>query len=65
VPEELEMWYERGLRVIGPAWDDTRYASGAWRNGRFGLTKAGHHLLEVMGELGFILDLTHMTRLLR
>ena len=61
VPEELEMWYERGLRIIGPAWDDTRYASGAWRDSRFGLTRVGHHLLEVMGDLGFILDLTHMS----
>lgn len=62
-PEELEMWYERGLRVIGPAWDDTRYASGAWRGSRFGITKDGHHLLEVMAELGFILDITHLSEM--
>ncbi|MFQ5420380.1 MAG: membrane dipeptidase, partial [Anaerolineae bacterium] len=30
-PEEAELWYERGLRLIGLAWDDTRYADGAWR----------------------------------
>ena len=60
-PEELEMWWERGVRVIGPAWDDTRYASGAWRGSHHGLTKEGHHLLEVMAELGFILDITHMS----
>jgi membrane dipeptidase len=60
-PEELEMWYERGVRIIGPAWDDTRYAAGAWRGSRFGLTKEGHHLLDVMAEYGFILDITHMS----
>lgn len=60
-PEEAEMWYERGLRLIGLAWDDTRYASGAWRGSRHGLTKEGRHLLAVMAQFGFILDLTHMS----
>ena len=59
-PEELELWVERGLRLIGPAWDDTRYAAGAWRGSSQGLTKAGRALLEVMSDLGVILDLTHM-----
>jgi membrane dipeptidase len=58
-PEELEMWYERGLRVVGLAWDDTRYAAGAWREGG-GITPEGFQLLEVMADLGIILDLTHM-----
>ncbi|NHZ71937.1 MAG: peptidase M19 [Aquificales bacterium] len=61
IPEEAEYWYERGLRLIGLAWDDTRYATGAWSNSRDGLTKEGYHLLEVMADLGFILDLTHMS----
>ncbi len=60
-PEEAEMWYERGLRLIGPAWDDTRYADGAWSGNNRGLTQAGHRLLEVMADLGFILDITHMS----
>ena len=60
-PEEAEYWRERGLRIIGLAWDNTRYASGAWRGEAHGLTKEGHHLLEVMAEYGFILDLTHMS----
>ncbi|HET6445798.1 MAG TPA: membrane dipeptidase [candidate division Zixibacteria bacterium] len=58
-PEELEMWHERGLRVVGLAWDDTRYAAGAWREGG-GITPEGFQLLEVMADLGMILDLTHM-----
>ncbi|HRQ41703.1 MAG TPA: membrane dipeptidase [Chloroflexota bacterium] len=60
-PEEAEMWYERGLRLIGLAWDDTRYASGAWRGSKHGLTNDGRQLLDVMAQFGFILDLTHMS----
>jgi membrane dipeptidase len=59
--EEAEYWWERGLRLIGLAWDDTRYAGGGWGSDSPGLTKEGYHLLEVMAELGFILDLTHMS----
>lgn len=60
-PEEAELWYERGLRLIGLAWDDTRYATGGWSQDDRGLTKEGYRLLEVMAGLGFILDLTHMS----
>lgn len=59
-PEQLEEWVARGLRVIGPAWDDTAYAAGAWREGG-GFSKAGHHLLELMAHFGLILDLTHLS----
>jgi membrane dipeptidase len=58
-PAEAEMWYERGLRLIGLSWDDTRYSPGAWGAGGK-LTRDGHRLLEVMADFGFILDLTHM-----
>ncbi len=60
-PEELELWYERGLRIIGPAWDDTRYASGAWRGSKHGLTDDGRELLEMMADFNIILDLTHLS----
>lgn len=59
-PQELEEWYERGVRLIGPAWDDTRYAGGAWRAGE-GFTKEGFALMEVMADLGFVLDVTHLS----
>jgi len=59
-PQEFELWFEKGLRVVGLAWDDTRYAAGAWRESRHGLTNEGRVLLEVMAQLGSILDLTHM-----
>lgn len=60
-PEETESWVERGVRLIGPAWDDTRYCNGAWRGNKEGLTKPGYALLDVMADLGLILDLTHMS----
>jgi len=60
-PEELELWVEKGLRIVGLAWDDTRYAAGAWRNSKHGLTKEGRTLLEIMNEFNLILDLTHMS----
>ena len=59
-PAELEEWWERGLRIIAPAWDDSRYAKGAWRKSTEGFSKAGYALMEVMADLGFILDLTHL-----
>jgi len=61
-PEEAELWYERGVRLVGLAWDDTAYCAGAWRDGRRGLTKAGYELLDVMADLGLVLDLTHMSK---
>ncbi len=60
-PEEAALWHERGVRLIGPAWDDTRYCAGAWRDSKQGLSKEGYALLEVMAGLGMILDLTHMS----
>lgn len=59
-PEEVEYWYEHGLRAIGLAWDDTRYADGDW-NAKRGLTDDGRLLLEIMADYNFILDLTHMS----
>ncbi|MEM8858456.1 MAG: membrane dipeptidase [Chloroflexota bacterium] len=59
-PAELEEWWERGLRIVAPAWDDTRYAKGAWRKSTDGFSKAGYALMEVMTDIGFILDITHL-----
>lgn len=59
-PSELEEWWERGLRIIAPAWDDSRYAKGAWRSSKDGFTKDGFALMEVMADIGFILDVTHL-----
>lgn len=57
-PDELEQWWQRGVRLIGPAWAGTRYCGGTNEPGP--LTSEGFALLEAMNEFGFILDLTHM-----
>lgn len=55
---ELEEWWERGVRIIGPAWMATRYCGGTREPGP--LTSEGHALLEAMASIGFSLDLSHM-----
>jgi membrane dipeptidase len=62
-PDETELWRDAGVRVIGPAWDDTRYCDGAWRSSKRGLSLDGRRLLDVMADLGLILDLTHMSEM--
>ncbi len=27
-PQQFEEWYERGVRIVGPAWQGTRYCGG-------------------------------------
>jgi membrane dipeptidase len=57
-PKELERWVERGVRIVGLAWSETRYSGGTRAPG--GLTKIGYELLDMMAEYGVILDLSHM-----
>jgi len=57
-PTELEEWWERGVRIIGPAWTGTRFCGGTREPGP--LTKDGYELLEGMADIGFTLDLSHM-----
>jgi membrane dipeptidase len=57
-PADLELWVERGLRIVGPAWAASRYAGGTGEPGP--LTDLGRELLEVMADLGVGLDLSHM-----
>ena len=57
-PKQFEEWYERGVRVVGPAWRATRYCGGTGQPG--GLTSLGYELLDVLAELNVLLDLSHM-----
>lgn len=57
-PAELELWVERGVRIVGPAWASTRYSGGTGEPGP--LTDLGRELLEVMADLGVGLDLSHL-----
>lgn len=58
-PTEAEMWFERGVRLIGLSWKPgTRYAGGDAASGP--LTDLGRELLEVMADLGIVLDVSHL-----
>lgn len=57
-PPQFEEWYERGVRLVGPAWAASRYCGGTGEPG--GLTEQGHLLLEVLASFRVILDLSHM-----
>jgi membrane dipeptidase len=57
-PAEAEWWYERGVRLIGPAWAGTQYCGGTDEPGP--LTAAGVELLRHMHPFNLVLDLSHM-----
>jgi membrane dipeptidase len=58
-PGELADFYRKGVRFLGPAWNnENRYASGI--NTRHGLSSAGRELMEQMNELGVAADLSHL-----
>lgn len=59
-PDQLEAWWEAGLRLLGP----THYGPGRYAGGtgtEIGLTEMGRPLLAEMERLGMILDLTHLS----
>lgn len=56
-PEEAEAWFAQGLRIVGLAWQGTRYSGGTGHPGP--LTPAGRDLLKVMERVGLILDMSH------
>jgi membrane dipeptidase len=59
-PAQVDTWFQRGLRAIGPAWrSGSRYAGGDGQPGR--LTEAGRELLDVMAEIGLMLDVSHLS----
>ncbi len=61
---DLPRWWQRGLRMIGLTYGDTRYgtgvAGGSEHFKRGGLTTEGIDLLRQMEALGFIWDLSHL-----
>jgi membrane dipeptidase len=59
-PAQVGDWWERGVRIIGPAWGRTRYAGGTHAPG--GLTAAGRRLLKAMAAAEMILDLSHLAQ---
>ena len=57
-PDEVAWWWQRGVRIIGPAWQGTRYAGGTRAPGP--LTALGHELMEAMSSVGMALDVSHL-----
>jgi membrane dipeptidase len=60
-PEEMEEWWEKGVRIVGPVWAGTRFCGGMYQPG--GFTREGWALLDVLGSLGCTIDISHMNEL--
>jgi membrane dipeptidase len=59
-PEQVQEWYDVGLRIIGPAhYGVSPYAHGTGTEG--GLFPQGPALLREMERVGMILDVTHLS----
>jgi len=59
-PAQVADWWERGVRIVGLAWQRTRYSGGTHAPG--GLTAAGRRLLPALARAGMILDLSHLAQ---
>lgn len=57
-PYELAEWWQAGVRAIGLVWAGTRLCGGMHEGE--GFTREGEAFLEVMADLGFTLDISHM-----
>jgi membrane dipeptidase len=57
-PDEVFWWRAEGLRIVGPAWQATRYCGGTGQPGP--LTPAGRVLIQELARAGLILDTSHM-----
>jgi membrane dipeptidase len=58
-PAEAELWFERGVRIVGLTWlAGSAYAGGDAGGGP--LTDAGRDLLAALADIGMVLDLSHM-----
>lgn len=57
-PGEVGFWKAQGVRLIGPAWNRTRYSGGTREPG--GLSALGFELMHAMQENRLALDISHM-----
>jgi membrane dipeptidase len=58
MPDQLQEWWDAGLRLLGP----THYGTGRYAGGtgtELGLTEIGVKLIQEMDRIGMLLDLTH------
>lgn len=57
-PDDLGEWRARGLRLLGPAWQRTRYSGGTKAPGP--LTDLGRELMLALKQEGVALDVSHL-----
>lgn len=57
-PSDAHRWFQAGLRMVGLAWKQTRYAGGTGAPGP--LTEAGKQLVAALDVLGIIHDASHL-----
>ncbi len=57
-PQDIDKWREGGVRLVGPAWSQTRYSGGTGKPGP--LTNLGKQLMREMSRAKMILDISHM-----
>lgn len=57
-PDDLSEWCGRGLRLLGPAWQRTRYSGGTKAPGP--LTDLGRELMQALREQHVTLDVSHL-----
>ncbi len=57
-PAQTPEWFEAGVRIVGPAWSQTRYSGGTRAPGP--LTDLGRALMPHLERAGMILDASHM-----
>lgn len=57
--EDLNYWYEHGVRIIAPIWQKNKYGGCSFSSG--GLTNEGKEIIDKMNNKRMILDIAHMS----
>jgi membrane dipeptidase len=57
-PADVQMFYDRGVRLVGLSWQRTRYAGGTATPGP--LTPAGREIVREFDRLGIVHDASHL-----
>ena len=57
-PDDAAWWFDQGVRIVGLAWKQTRYAGGTGAPG--GLSLAGVEMVKKLDDLGIIHDASHL-----
>jgi len=60
-PQLLDELFSAGCRSIGPVWNESNGLAHGPSQPRDGLTKLGRHVIQIIDEQAFVLDLAHMS----